>query len=220
MRGGEQMPRRPLWPSWYVDEALGLFWAGLSSPEVATEMERRHEDYPGGHADKRTLLTWAASWPEDKSGRWTVTDAVRSSPDDIGDVDPALVLPVLARLVTQSAGHRRFLTRWEAQYLTRFRRIAPDLDLWKAWRLARRAASAKEVARQTPEIDVYLAFAPWRGEPQPYIDAVEAGWFDGLDFEVFATTYVRGRFNQSEKGTAGARGNAHGVTAVTEDGTR
>jgi hypothetical protein len=192
------MPSKPQWPTWYIDEALSLLWSGLSGQKAVDRLAELYPEMAGDHARVRTVLSWGERWPDDGSGAWSIADN--------HGVDAALVLPVLARVTTESGGRRTSVTRDEARYISRIRQAAPELDLWRVWRLARRCSSARAANRSTPEVDAFLAYAPWRGDPRPYVDAVTAGWIEGLDMDLFAGA-----------GTAGAVARAHNATVEVEE---
>ena len=91
----------------------------------------------------------------DPSGAWGVAS---SDPDEV-----SLVLPVLAA-VTKEYGMERTITNSEAGSIVRVLRAAPDLAPIEVYRVARiyvRRAARKE---GTGDLDLFLAWAPWRDE--------------------------------------------------------
>jgi len=74
-----------------------------------------------------------------------------------GDVDAALVLPVLGAVIEQSEGRIRTLTRAQAEWITSIRRAAPDLtDPLHVYELALVALGGK-----AEHVEQQLAFRPW-----------------------------------------------------------
>ncbi len=74
-----------------------------------------------------------------------------------GDVDAALVMPVLGAVIEQSEGRIRTLTRAQAEWITSIRRAAPDLtDPLHVYELALVALGGK-----AEHVEQQLAFRPW-----------------------------------------------------------
>jgi hypothetical protein len=91
--------------------------------------------------------------PGDESGPWSIADAEAD--------EGLLVLPVVAAAAIKTAGERRGVTRAEARCIQTIRRVAPDLDLWAVYRLARLYLLREARREATDDLDLYLAFAPW-----------------------------------------------------------
>lgn len=80
---------------------------------------------------------------------WEWTDA---SPNEA-----ALVLPVIAAVMANSAGQVRSVTRQAADWIFRLRLAIPSLRPSTAYWLAVRYAAAVEYGRSTSELDDYVA---------------------------------------------------------------
>ncbi len=128
----------------------------LSAPNVSDLLKGLH---------KAGEITWVPSLrtiqevmrqhsPPDPSGPWSVADAL--------DDDAALVLPVLAAIAERTSGRRSSFTRREAELIAKIRRAAPDLDLIAAFAYAREYMLCKERGVSTDDLDIGLAFSPWK----------------------------------------------------------
>ena len=117
----------------------------------------------------RTVQVIAKLAKGDASDIWSVTD---SEPEDA-----ALLLPVVAALISKSAGRVR-LTVDAAAWVLHVRRLAADLPPYAAWQIATFYQGRHGAGLATTDVDALLAFAPWRGPVAwvRYKDAVDAGW--------------------------------------------
>jgi hypothetical protein len=106
--------------------------------------------------------------PRDASGPWSLADG------DVSGADAALILPVLAAVVREREGHVPGVTRREAAWIVKLRRAVPDLPPWETYRLARRYLVREDRKEPCMDLDLFLAFAPWRDEAaaQAYATAV------------------------------------------------
>ena len=106
----------------------------------------------------------------DPSGRWGLNDA---DPDDA-----ALILPALADIIQETEGRRAYLTRAQAELIGRIRRVAPELNGWAVYRLARLYLFREGRGEPPSDIEGFLAFAPWRSQKQrdAYQRALENEW--------------------------------------------
>ena len=103
--------------------------------------------------------------------RWSVVEA---SPQEA-----AAVLPVLASVISESGGRRQWLTRAEAQWISKLRLVAPDLLPFETYRLARLYLLRAERNEATDDLDTALAYAPWRGDQnEVYKRAIQEGWIE------------------------------------------
>jgi hypothetical protein len=91
--------------------------------------------------------------------------------------DWPLVLDVVAEAIDTTDGRLRWLSAAEAGWVAKIRRAYPDLDMDRAYGLARMASAAESglgfyhlegVAR-------YLAYRPWRDGAERYVNAFVAG---------------------------------------------
>ena len=101
------------------------------------------------------------------------------APEDVGQVEPALVLPVLAAVMERSGGRRQHLTRAEADRIATLRAAVPDLPEWSAFLLARLYLARRAQGRPTTDLDALVAFAPWRDweHGKRYFEGCAAEWF-------------------------------------------
>ncbi len=108
--------------------------------------------------------------PQDHSGPWAA---------QLGNGEQAvLILPVLARLIEESHGQRTHLTTAEAKWVVSIRLIAPDLDPFDVFLIARAYMNRERKEMPTIDLDAFFAFAPWRSEEasRRYRKAVWQGW--------------------------------------------
>ena len=106
----------------------------------------------------------------DPSGRWALNDA---DPDEA-----TLILPALADVIQETEGRRAYLTRAQAELIGRIRRVAPELNGWAVYRLARLYLFREGRGEPPSDIEGFLAFAPWRSQKQrdAYQRALENEW--------------------------------------------
>jgi hypothetical protein len=81
--------------------------------------------------------------------------------------DASLLLPVLRALIENTDGAVTTLTEKESARVLWLRRIAPGLDPWSAYRLARFYMARDAQKEKTEDLDIFLAFEPWRS-PEEY----------------------------------------------------
>jgi hypothetical protein len=138
----------------------------LSAGEVHRKVER---ELPGRAPDPRTVRRIVAEFraeSDDESAPW--------SPDSADIL--ACIVPVIER----TGGLVRWFSTEQARLLARIRRVAPDLECYSAYILARHYQSRLARGASVAKLDAWLAFAPWRGavERDRYDRAVEAGWIE------------------------------------------
>ena len=95
--------------------------------------------------------------PPDPTMAWRVADA--------SGEDAALILPVLAHVVSLTEGRETEITQAAATWVLRLRRAVPDLAIPPLWHLVRRYISREASKKPATDLDLLLAFAPWRSEP-------------------------------------------------------
>lgn len=121
----------------------------------AAEIERELSS-KGRRVDIRTIRARVKEYTvEDPSGRWTLA----GSPGALA----ALILPVLAAVIENSEGHISHLTNAQAAWIVKVRRAAPDLSPWGAFCIAAYYRIRQHRNEPTADLDLLLAFAPWRG---------------------------------------------------------
>jgi len=152
-----------------------LALTGLTPTEILRHLEARKGDLekwacavPSLRSVERVVAAMAA---EDPSVPWRLADADALEPED-----RRVVLGALAELVQRSEGRRTTLTNAEATWVARLYAVAPELPPWDLLRLAHEyLGRGKE---PTDDLDVLLAFRPWRGQEaaERYAKIIEAGW--------------------------------------------
>ena len=151
-----------------VKEAIEeLAMRGWKAPDIHEALVER---FTAGRAPKlRTVQRWVAQ-KSDPSGAWRFADADAE--------DAALLLPVLAALISETRGRRKELSNAEAERVAKICGAAPGVDPWYAYVLARLYMLREQANMASPDIDAYLAYAPWRGkqEADAYGQALEEGW--------------------------------------------
>jgi hypothetical protein len=155
-------------------EALAL--DGWTAAEIERELDKlvSSESLTADRVpDTRTLQRWVkAIQPKDTSGRWRL---------DVGDAEgAAFLLTARAAVTSESEGRIRELSVAATAWLRTIHAVAPDLDPWSAHRLARSYLSRVEREQDTGDLDLWLAFGPWRSAEAAaaYERAVREGWVD------------------------------------------
>ncbi len=115
---------------------------------------------------------------QDKSAPWSLMS------DDTGD--SRLILDALAAIVRTTEGRVVSITRAEATALMKVNRSAPELDLMSQWRLARRYVARVASGIATADLDLLMAFAPWRTSWNDWHAAAYRGWVVALDASTVA----------------------------------
>jgi len=139
-----------------VEDAIKYQLALGRSPKQVEDLLSRHPEIGPRLPTERTIQRIAKGIDTSSEEAWTVAGA---NPEDV-----PLILPVLRELAIASDGQRLSLTWREAAYALRVIRAAPDLVVRMVlqWALtyARRDAAGEAVT----DLDIALAFAPWRGQ--------------------------------------------------------
>lgn len=130
------------------------------SPDAIADELRGEPNAPTG----RTIRNWIArgwvSKPVRPSDPWSL---MHGRPEDV-----PLVLPVL-EVVARLPRAAQWLSIEEAEAVARIRRAVPEVKPAAALTLAILYVSRK--GKETTDLDLYLAFHPWRSE-----DELEAEW--------------------------------------------
>jgi len=143
---------------------------GLTPTNVYRELES-DERFSDRLPSKRTVVRRAKeAQTADTSGAWSIeTDETDN---------PGAVLDVLSAVISFTQGRIRSISTAEATWIVHIREVRPDAPTMDTYLLARfyLVREAKEAAYA--DLDMYLAFAPWRGEAHEsrYREAVKAGW--------------------------------------------
>jgi hypothetical protein len=134
----------------------------------AAEIQRMLGDHSPPDRTVRSIVQQNAL--EDASGAWTPINGIEPS-TSLGHV-----LDVLRVVVAISEGRRPYLTRNEAARIAQLAAAAPDLSPLNLFRLARLYMRRIHDKQRTEDLDIYLAFAPWRDDESAarYADVVKA----------------------------------------------
>jgi hypothetical protein len=146
-----------------------------------------------------TIKIWIRDVPHeaDGSGPWSLGDVNQSL-----DIDPRLVLPVLAAVVRETNYQRQGLTRREARVITRIRESAPGIEPIQAWHLARELISADVSGNASKRDEIHAIVAgqmaetmpeatrpwptgrpstgPWNSTADVFTDGVSSGHYTGV----------------------------------------
>jgi len=149
-------PGRPRIPGDIEAEIKSLALEGYTPPQIHEALERTPEFegrmLPVVKTIKRIIERY---FPKGlPSERWGLADAD-------GD-DAAMILPVLAAVIERTAGRVSHLTKAQAVWVQKIRRVAPDLAPWWAFRLAVTYMVRVHREQPTADLDELLAFVPWR----------------------------------------------------------
>lgn len=151
--------------------------AGQAAPPTAKDIQGTLETIPafaGLVPPLRTVQAIArGATVIDESKSWKPNESA-------AEIDPALVLPLLAHVIEVTEGKRRHLTQAEARLVTMVRWTAPGIDPKLAYTVARHYLIATADERELRALDAFLAFAPWSGGEarRRYDLALQEGWVD------------------------------------------
>jgi hypothetical protein len=136
----------------------------LSAGEVHRKVDRELPGLAPGERTVRRIVRELRA--DDDSAPW--------APDD------AAVLECVAPVTAKTGGLVRWFSTEQARLLSRIRVLAPDLDCYPAYVLARHYQSRRARGLSVEKLDAWLAYAPWRGavERDRYDRAVERGWVE------------------------------------------
>lgn len=124
---------------------------GFSSDAISQRLMDEGMDAP----DTRTIDRIARQeGGRDPSAPWSL---LRATP-----TEAALVPPVLAEIVSLSAGERTYLTENEARWIALVRRAAPDLLPLQVFEVVYAYLGREQKGRDMRDLDAFLSFAPWR----------------------------------------------------------
>lgn len=86
------------------------------------------------------------------------------------------MLAALAAVVAGRDGRITMFSVAEATWIATIRQARPDLPPWDAWFLARNVVARESHNDPTDDLDLFLAFAPWRDDESRdgYIAAAKA----------------------------------------------
>jgi hypothetical protein len=88
------------------------------------------------------------------------------------------LLDVLRDLLVSTKGRTRTISSADSAWVKAVHAAAPDLDAATTYFLARTYAAYRKSGKTTAELDLWLAFTPWRSksDAQQYLEAVASGW--------------------------------------------
>ena len=101
--------------------------------------------------------------------------------DDSEGDDGRLVLEALRGLIVLRRGvEGPFFTKWEAHWIAKVLKAAPDLPREIAWLVAVRYGYSINAGQSPDALNHYLAFCPWRNQTNYdyYREIVEQGWIE------------------------------------------
>src|SRR5689334_5782673 len=135
-------------PSRSVPRSRTARWWSQSQPTAMASLFGcvRATSMPG-------LSWWRLGHINGRSFQRSLVDAI---------ADASFTLLVLRAVIKQTDG-RSSLTAATARWVEAIHRVAPDLDPWNAYRLARLYV-ARADAGNTTNLDAWLAYAPWRSD--------------------------------------------------------
>jgi len=139
------------------------------APEIQRLLEARPE-FAGLVPELRTIQSHLRQMrPREPIQPWGLRE---SDPEDL-----PLILDLLADAIDLSEGRIRWLTVAEAEWVVRFRRAYPELELDRAYALARMAVAAESGQGffDLAGIARYLAYRPWTDGAKRYVQAFVEG---------------------------------------------
>jgi hypothetical protein len=117
-------------------------------------IKKVQQQYGKGASDRNIQRTVARAKDGDETPPWTPISEEAAE-------DAGLLLPVAQEVAERTEGRRR-VTQAQARLLLWVRRLVPDMPPWIAFRLV--LAYQRRSGRDTEDLDIFIAFAPWRGE--------------------------------------------------------
>ncbi len=157
---------KPRTPPDVVREIARLTLVESLGPKAIEGLLEADARYAGRVPSRRTIVNLRRRYLEqdDDGEPWSV---LGSEPGEA-----ALLLPII-RTLMRTPFRRRPLSRQLASAILAIRDAAPDLAPWSAYNLAVFALTGSS----GPDVDAYLAFAPWRGERElaRYVELYQGG---------------------------------------------
>lgn len=157
---------------------------GWSPTQILRALERRELEVPAIRTVQRIVRDVVG---QDPSGPWAL-DLDEATDEDRHTLD------VLADLVDWTDGRRQGLTLAEVAAIGAVHHLAPDLHPRLVYRAARIYMARRTAGESTADMDLWLAFAPWRpggrlryekaianGIPRATLDQPDAELMDSLE---------------------------------------
>ena len=105
----------------------------------------------------RTIQRWAQEMGQPAESKWELTDTEEEK--------IPFVLEILKYVIKRSRGNKTFLTKDEAALAISIHWADTTLASPHVWALTESYAAARQRGIATTDLDVLLAFRPWRGVP-------------------------------------------------------
>lgn len=156
-------------------------WSPTSIEERLSGDERYADRLPHKRTIQRII---ADEEPRDTSAPWKLTPTSSAS--------AAFLLSVQADMRMQTRGRVLGFSIETAHWIEAVHRAAPDLDPWRTYRVARAYQARTDQGAATDDLDMWLGFAPWRGNASAvrYAQAAREGWVSPVSFDHFASSVV------------------------------
>lgn len=155
-----------------VEQDLAM--KGLSPAAIERDLQDRagKGEFPAEWIPSRRTIERDVNeiQPPDPSGLWAFSPAEGE--------DATFVLTTLATVIYQTGGRVARLGNRTADWVQAIHAVAPDLDPWNVFVLARMYEARGERNLDVDDLDAWLAFGPWRGAEAAsrYGEAVSKGW--------------------------------------------
>ncbi len=140
------------------DVARELFVTQSLTPAAIEEALFHRFPAASGFPSRRAIESWVATFRTEGGEPWALAPGTEETAE--------YVLPVLRAVAEHSAGRVRTIGVDTARWVVVVRRAAPDLDLWRAYLVARWYAAAIAGGVSTVGLDLLLAYTPWRGDQE------------------------------------------------------
>ena len=152
--GGESRDAAAWHPS--VDDTLQYLADKAFNGRMAFEHLQALPEFRGRCPSLRTVRKRLGRMrPRDESSAWNVADS--------DDATARLILPVLASVIENTDGRRRWLSIEEARLVRKIRTVAPSIDAFDSYRVAHQYQLRAANEADSSDLDILLAFAPWEG---------------------------------------------------------
>ena len=117
----------------------------------------------------RTIQRWAQEMGQPAESKWELTDAEEE--------EIPFVLELVKYMIRRSRGNKTFLTKDEAALAISIHWADTTLASPHVWALTESYAAARQRGIATTDLDVLLAFRPWRGVPNlmEYCELIKDG---------------------------------------------
>ncbi len=139
-----------------LDDTLQYLADRAFNGRMAFEHIQALAEFRGHCPSQRTIRKHLGRMrPRDESYAWNLVDS--------NDAAARLILPVLASVIENTEGRRRWLSIEEARLVRKIRNAAPSIDPFDAYRVAHQYQLRAANEADSSDLDILLAFAPWEG---------------------------------------------------------